>query len=84
MSARFPKARFILVVADGISQIDATGEEAIRLLALRLAANRVGLAFSGLNKQALEVLESTGTLAVLGADNIFDHEDQALATLATR
>lgn len=84
ISARFPRARFILVVADGISQIDASGEEAIRLLALRLAANRVGLAFSGLNKQALGVLESTGALAVIGADNIFDHEDQALAALAAR
>lgn len=84
ISARFPKARFILVVADGISQIDATGEEAIRLLALRLAANRVRLAFSGLNKQVLGVLESTGALAVIGADNIFDHEDQALAVLAMR
>jgi len=84
ISARFPKARYILVVADGINQIDASGEETIRLLAQRLGDNRVGLAFSGLKKQVLDVLSATGTLEVIGADNIFIHEDQALAALADR
>lgn len=84
ISARFPKARYILVVADGINQIDASGEETIRLLAQRLGENRVGLAFSGLKKQVLDVLKATGALEVIGADNVFIHEDQALAALAAR
>ena len=84
ISARFPKARYVLVVADGINQIDASGERTIRLLAQRLAENRVVLAFSGLKKQVLDVLRATGTLAAVGADNLFLHEDQALAALAAR
>ena len=84
ISARFPKARNILVVADGINQIDASGEETIRLLAQRLGENRVGLAFSGLKKQVLDVLRATGTLEIIGADNVFVHEDHALAALAGR
>jgi len=84
ISARFPKAHYVLVVADGINQIDASGEETIRLLAQRLAENRVVLAFSGLKKQVLDVLRATGTLDVIGADNLFIDEDQALAALAGR
>lgn len=84
ISARFPKARNILVVAQGINEIDASGEEAIRLLARRLGENSVGLAFSGLKKQVLDVLRAAGTLDVIGADNVFVHEDHALASLADR
>jgi SulP family sulfate permease len=84
ISARFPRARFILVVADGINQIDASGEETIRQLAQRLGQNRVGLTFSGFKKQVLEALRANGTLEVIGADNVFIHEDQALDALAGR
>jgi SulP family sulfate permease len=84
ISARFSKARHILVVAQGINQIDASGEETIRLLAQRLGENGVGLAFSGLKKQVQDVLRAAGTLDVIGADNVFVHEDRALAALADR
>lgn len=84
ISARFPHAKYILVVADGINQIDASGEQTIRELAERLAENSVGLAFSGLKKQVRDVLERTGALAVIGTGNIFIHEDQALAVLGER
>ncbi|TAK46558.1 MAG: STAS domain-containing protein, partial [Betaproteobacteria bacterium] len=84
ISARFPKARYVLVVADGINQIDASGEQTLRLLAQRLAENGVVLAFSGLKKQVLDVLRTTATLQAIGEDNLFLHEDQALAALAGR
>ncbi len=84
ISARFPKARHILVLAGGINQIDASGDEAIRLLAERLRENGVGFAFSGVKEQVLDVLRATGTLSAIGEDNIFDHEDQALDALAAR
>jgi SulP family sulfate permease len=82
--ARFPKARQILVVADGINQIDASGDEVVRHLVERLRENGVALAFSGLKKQVLDVLGATGTRRVIGEDNLFIHEDQALSVLADR
>jgi len=82
--ARFPKAREILVVGDGINQLDASGDEAIRLLAERLRDNGVTLSFSGLKKQVKDVLASTGTLETVGEKNVFLDENQALATLAAR
>ncbi len=84
IAARFPKAKFVLVVADGINQIDASGDDVVRRLVERLRANGVTLAFSGLKKQVLDVMRATGTLEHIGADNIFVHEDAALAALAGR
>jgi SulP family sulfate permease len=84
VAARFPKAHHVLVVGEGINQIDASGEEVIRHLVERLRENGVTLAFSGLKKQVLDVLDATGTRALIGEDNLFIHEDQALAALAER
>lgn len=84
VSARFPRARHILVVADGINQIDASGDEVIRHLVERLKENGVKLAFSGIKKQVRDVLEATGTLNTIGGDNLFIDEDQALEALAER
>lgn len=84
IAARFPKARHLLVVADGINQVDASGDEVIRHLVERLRADGTTLAFSGFKKQVLDVLRATGTLRILGDDNVFIHEDQALLALAAR
>jgi SulP family sulfate permease len=82
--ARFPRVREILVVGDGINQLDASGDEAIRLLAERLRDNGVTLSFSGLKTQVKEVLAATGTRRTIGEANIFVDENQALAALAAR
>lgn len=84
ISARFAKARYVLVVADGINQIDASGEETIRLLVQRLAENRMRLAFSGLKPQVMSVLRATGTLDAIGEGQVFDDAEQALAALGER
>jgi SulP family sulfate permease len=84
IAARFPQAKHVLVVGNGINQIDASGDEAVRLLAGHLRDNGVGLAFSGLKKQVLDVLRATGTLAAIGEDNVFVDEDRAFAALGAR
>jgi SulP family sulfate permease len=84
VAARFPKARQILVVADGINQMDASGEEAVRHLNARLREAGVTLSFSGLKRQVLEVMERTGLIEKIGRDNLFASEDDALEALAKR
>ena len=81
---RFPKVREILVVADGINQLDASGDTTIRLLAERLRDNGVTLSFSGLKQQVKDVLATTGTLDIVGKGNVFIDENRALAVLAAR
>jgi SulP family sulfate permease len=77
-AARHPKAKYILVVGDGINEIDGSGEEVIRHLVRRMQENGVTIAFSGLKSQVLRVMENTGLYAIIGAQNFFRTEDAAL------
>lgn len=82
--ARFPHVREILVIADGINQIDASGDDIVRQLVDRLRSAGVRLSFSGLKPQVREVLQATGTLAHIGADNLFGDAREALLALQCR
>jgi len=82
--ARFPKAKHVLVVANGINQIDASGDEAIRHLVEQLRASGITLAFSGMKTQVKAVLEATGTLGLIGQGNLFVRESDALRALMER
>jgi SulP family sulfate permease len=84
IAARFPRAKHVLVVGDGINELDASGDEVVRHLVERLRENGVTVAFSGLKKQVVDVLRASGTLAIVGTDNVFAQEDAALAALAAR
>lgn len=77
-AAANPKARYILVVGDGINEIDASGEEAVRHLVESLHDNDVAIVFSGLKRQVLSVMENTGLYALVGAQHFFRTEDDAL------
>ena len=80
-TARHPRAKFVLVVGDGINEIDASGEEAVRNIVERLQRIGVTVVFSGLKRQVLDVMESTGLYAVIGAQNFFRTEDAALEAM---
>ncbi|MEO5348727.1 MAG: sulfate permease [Magnetococcus sp. YQC-3] len=74
-----PQAKYLLLVGDGINQLDASGEEVIRRLQADLQENGMVLLFSGLKRQVLEVMRSTGLFAQLGGDeNIFSTSEIAL------
>ena len=79
--ADHPKAKYFLVVGDGINQLDASGEEVIRHLVSRLKDSGVTLVFSGLKKQVLDVMRATGLFDLITQDNIFATEDQAIAAI---
>ncbi|MBI2315615.1 MAG: STAS domain-containing protein [Betaproteobacteria bacterium] len=80
-AANHPSAKFILVVGDGINQLDASGEDVIRRLVERLRENGVTMAFSGLKQQVLDVMRATGLDRDIGEHNLFRTEDMALAAL---
>jgi sulfate permease, SulP family len=84
VASRFPGARHILVAGSGINHIDASGEQAIRHLTRQLRESGITLAFSGLKHQVLSVLQRTGLLAEIGAENIFPSDDAALTGLRAR
>jgi len=78
-------AKFVLVVGDGINQLDASGEEVIHHLIERLKDNGTVLVFSGLKKQVLDVMRKTHLFEFLGGeDNSFATEGMALINIYKR
>jgi len=73
-----PKAHFLLVVGDGINELDASGEEVAGHLVQRLRDNGLTVVFCGLKKQVLDVMQATGLSTLIGEQNIYATADQAL------
>jgi SulP family sulfate permease len=79
--ANDPDAKYVLVVGDGINQLDASGEEVIHHLVERLHSIGITLVFSGLKKQVLDVMHATGLFDMIGRDKVFATEEQAIAAI---
>jgi SulP family sulfate permease len=72
------KAKYILIVGDGINQLDASGEDILHQLNNRLRKNGITLVFSGLKRQIFDVLRASGLLNVIGTENFYATEEMAL------
>jgi len=81
---RFPDARAILVIGNGINDIDVSGEDKVRTLAQQLKEVDVDLYFSSLKRQVMSVFEGPELSRSIPADHIFKTKDQALLALAAR
>lgn len=79
-----PDAKYVLVVGDGINQLDASGEEVIHHLVDRLRGAGITLVFSGLKKQVLDVMRATGLYDAIGQANLFATEDAAISAVYER
>jgi SulP family sulfate permease len=75
------QARHLLIVSDGINQLDASGDEVIHHLVERLRSNGIRVVFSGLKKQVLDVMSHSGLLDYIGQENIFSDEERALDSI---
>lgn len=82
--AHSPQARYLLVVGNGINQLDASGEEVIQHLVQRLRGNGVTVVFSGLKKQVLDIMRQTRLFELIAEENIFANEDMALDEIFKR
>jgi anti-anti-sigma factor len=82
--ARYPKTRAVLVIGSGINDIDASGEEKMRELALRLRENGVTLVLSSMKKQVQDVCARSGLCAIIGDENTFKTKERAIDALHER
>jgi SulP family sulfate permease len=76
-----PQAKHLLIVSDGINQLDASGDEVIHHLVERLRASGIRVVFSGLKKQVLDVMRHSGLLRYIGEENLFADEERALDSI---
>jgi anti-anti-sigma regulatory factor len=65
-------------VANGINDMDASGEETLSLLIARCRQAGVDVSLSGVNEAVMEVLRRTHLLEKIGQDHIFPSTEIAL------
>jgi MFS superfamily sulfate permease-like transporter len=63
--------KHIVIVANGINDIDASGEETLSLLVDRIRSAGVDVSLSGVNEAVMQVLKRTHLDAKIGDDHIF-------------
>ena len=78
---KFPDAKAIVMIGSGINEMDASGEEKIRELNIRLEELGVKLMFSGLKHQVMKLLDVSGLVKEIGKDRFFSDKKTALQVL---
>jgi SulP family sulfate permease len=79
--AKKPGTRYLLIVASGINQMDASGDEALRHLVERLRAADIQVVICGVKKQVLDVMRRTDLDRLIGEANLYPNEERALAAI---
>ena len=76
--------RHIVIAANGISDIDASGEEALSLIIDRVRSAGVDISLSGVNYKVLEVMRQTYLLEKIGLNHIFSTMEIAILSIHDR
>ena len=84
LARQHPRARYILIAAGGINDLDASGAEMLESVCDRLAERKITLVLSAVKKQVQEVMDQTGAARRIGWENIFATDRQALDALTSR
>ncbi len=73
--------RHIVLVSNGINDIDSSGEETLSLVVDRVRSAGADLSMSGVNETVMKVFASTHFLAKIGKDHIFPTMEKAISTV---
>jgi sulfate permease, SulP family len=72
------KLKHIILVCDGINDIDASGLETLSLVMDRVRSAGIDISLSGVNEAVMEVLVRSHLLAKIGPDHIYPNMDKAI------
>ncbi len=73
--------KHIVIVSNGINDIDASGEETLSLLVDRIRSAGIDVSLSGVNESVLKVLQRTHLDAKIGDDHIFPTMERAIEAI---
>uniref|UniRef100_A0A7C4MRC5 SulP family inorganic anion transporter n=1 Tax=Desulfatirhabdium butyrativorans TaxID=340467 RepID=A0A7C4MRC5_9BACT len=73
--------RHILIVCNGINDIDASGEETLSLILDRVRSGGIDISFSGINESVMKVLKRTHLIAKIGQNHIFPTMEIAIRNI---
>lgn len=71
----------ILIAAQGINDIDSSGEETLSLIVDRVRSNGIDISMSGVNEAVMEVFERTHFLERIGKDHIFPNLEKGIVAV---
>jgi len=72
------KLRHIILVSNGINDIDASGEETLSLLVDRIRSAGLDVSLSGVNETVMKVLKRTHFLEKVGGNHIYPTMEKAI------
>ena len=75
------KLKHIILVANGINEMDASGEEMLSLLVDRIRSAGLDISFCGVNESVLKVLKRTHLLEKIGQDHLYHSPEQAISKI---
>jgi len=76
-----PELRYVLLVGNGINEMDASGEEKLSELVDRLRQAGQDLIISGLNDSVIDVMKRTMLYEKIGEDHLFRNAARALEAI---
>jgi len=76
-----PNLRHIILVSNGMNDIDASGEGTLSLLIDRVRSAGVDISLSGVNEVVMDVLKRTYLKEKIGDDHLFPTMDRAISAL---
>ena len=72
------KLKHIILVCNGINDMDASGEEALSLLVERIRSGGLDISFCGVNESVMAVMKRTHLLEKIGTDHIYPTMESAI------
>jgi SulP family sulfate permease len=79
-----PHLKHIVIVSNGINDMDSSGEEGLSLLLDRARSAGVDISMSGVNESVMKVLKRTHFLEKIGEDHLFSTMETAISANYTR
>jgi len=76
-----PGLKHVLIVGNGINELDASGVDMLETLIERLRGLNLGLSFSGLNDSVYDTMRRTGLLAQIGRENCYRNASRAISSI---
>ena len=73
--------RHIILVSNGINDIDASGEETLSLLVDRIRSTGIDISLSGVNETVMKVLKRTHFLEKLKEDHLYPTMEKAIQSI---
>lgn len=79
--ASMPELKHILIVGNGINELDASGEEMLSMLVDRLREAGYDISFSGLNDAVLDTMRRTFLHDKIGEDHLYRNATRAIDSI---